>query len=199
MSKLMRVALYARVSTTDKGQDPELQLRELREYASRRAWQIVGEYVDSISGSKESRPRLNALMKAARQRRFDAVLVWKLDRFGRSLKHLVTALDDLHAVGVAFVSLKEGLDLSTPTGRLTFHIVAAIAEFERELIRERVRAGMAHARSKGRKLGRPSVKVDMAVVTARRAAGESLRSIARDLGVSASLLVKLSKAAQGSA
>jgi putative DNA-invertase from lambdoid prophage Rac len=138
---------------------------------------------------------LNALMKAARQRRFDAVLVWKLDRFGRSLKHLVTSLDDLHAVGVAFVSLKEGLDLSTPTGRLMFHIIGAIAEFERELIRERVKAGMALARAKGRTLGRPRAEVDMTDVSARRAAGESLRSIAHDLGVSASLLVKLAKAA----
>ena len=117
MENSLRVAVYARVSTTDNCQDPELQLRELREYAARRGWAVAGEYVDAgVSGSKESRPQLNALMKAAKQRRFDTVLVWKLDRFGRSLKHLVTALADLHAVGVAFVSFKEGLDLSTPTG-----------------------------------------------------------------------------------
>ena len=165
------------------------------EYAARRGWAMAGEYIDAgVSGSKESRPQLNALMKAAKQRRFDAVLVWKLDRFGRSLRHLVTALADLHAVGVAFVSFKEGLDLSTPTGRLMFHIVGAIAEFERELIRERVRAGMAHARSKGRKLGRPTANVDLRDVSARRAAGESLRAIARDLGCSPALLVKRANA-----
>jgi putative DNA-invertase from lambdoid prophage Rac len=146
-----------------------------------------------VSGSKESRPQLNALMKAAKQRRFDAVLVWKLDRFGRSLKHLVTALADLHAMGIAFVSFKEGLALSTPTGRLMF-IIGAIVEFERELIRERVRAGMHHARSKGRKLGRPTANVDMRDVSARRAAGDSLRAIARDLGCSPALLVKRSRA-----
>jgi DNA invertase Pin-like site-specific DNA recombinase len=195
MENNLRVALYARVSTTDKGQDPELQLRELREFAARRSWTIAREYVDAgVSGSKESRPQLNALMKAAKQRRFDAVLVWKLDRFGRSLKHLVTALADFHEMGVAFVSFKEGLDLSTPTGRLMFHIVGAIAEFERELIRERVRAGMAHARSKGRKLGRPTANVDIREVNARRAAGQTLRSIARDLGCSPALLVNRSRA-----
>lgn len=195
MDSNLRVAIYARVSTIDKRQDPELQLRELREYAGRRGWQIEAEYVDAgVSGAKESRPQLNTLMKAARQRQFDAVLVWKLDRFGRSLKNLVTALADLHAMGIAFVSFREGLDLSTPTGRLMFHIVGAIAEFERELIRERVRAGMANARFKGRKLGRPAAYVDMFSVGARRASGESLRAIARDLGVSPALLVKRSRA-----
>jgi DNA invertase Pin-like site-specific DNA recombinase len=170
-------------------------LRELREYTARRGAQIVGEFVDNgVSGSKESRPQLNALMKGARQRRFDAVLVWKLDRFGRSLKHLVTALADLHDVGVAFVSFKEGLDLSTPTRRLMFHIVGAIAEFERELIRERVKAGIANAKSKGVRVGRPASDVDILGVSARRAAGKSLRAIARDLGCSPALLVKRAKA-----
>src|SRR5450755_4819469 len=155
------IALYARVSTLNGHQDPEMQLRELREYARLRGWKIFGEYVDNgVSGSKESRPALNRLMADAHSRRFDAVLVWKIDRFGRSLKHLVNALADLAALGVAFVSLRDNLDLSTPSGRLMFQIIGAMAEFERALIQERVRAGLRNARAKGRRLGRPRVIVD---------------------------------------
>jgi DNA invertase Pin-like site-specific DNA recombinase len=122
----MRVAIYARVSTLH-GQNPEMQLSELREYASRREWTIVDSYVDKgVSGSKESRPELNRLMADAHRRRFDAVLVWKIDRFGRSLKHLVNAIADLAAYGVAFVSLRDSLDLSTPSGRLMFQIIGAV-------------------------------------------------------------------------
>jgi DNA invertase Pin-like site-specific DNA recombinase len=124
------VALYARVSTSNGHQDPEMQLRELREYAERRGWQVVGEYIDhGVSGSKESRPELNRLMADVHQRRFDAILVWKIDRFGRSLKHLVNALADLGAYGVAFVSLRDNLDLSTPSGRLMFQIIGAMADY----------------------------------------------------------------------
>ena len=152
---MMRVALYARVSTLN-GQSPEMQLAELREYVFRRGWETFGEYVDSgISGSKESRPELNRLMADAHTRRFDVVLVWKVDRFGRSLKHLVNALADLDAYGVAFVSLRDNLDLSTPSGRLMFQIIGAMAEFERSLIQERVRAGLRNAILKGKTLGRP--------------------------------------------
>ena len=126
----MRVGIYARVSTLI-GQSPEMQLAELREYASRRGWEIYGEYVDSgVSGSKESRPELNRLMSDVHLRRFDVVLCWKVDRFGRSLKHLVNALADLDSYGVAFVSLRDNLDLSTPSGRLMFQIIGAMAEFE---------------------------------------------------------------------
>jgi DNA invertase Pin-like site-specific DNA recombinase len=136
----MRVGIYARVSTLI-GQSPEMQLAELREYAARRGWEIYGEYVDSgISGSKESRPELNRLMLDVHQRRFDVVLCWKVDRFGRSLKHLVNALAALDSYGIAFVSLRDNLDLSTPSGRLMFQIIGAMAEFERSLIQERVRA-----------------------------------------------------------
>src|SRR5258706_16316692 len=146
----MRAALYARVSTSDKGQDPEVQLRELREYCQRRGFTITGEYVDiGVSGSKDSRPQLNRLLAAAHRRQCDAVLVWKLDRFGRSLKHLVNALAEFESLGVAFISLKESLDLTTPAGRLMFGVIAAMAEFERDLIRERVKAGIAYRRSKG--------------------------------------------------
>jgi DNA invertase Pin-like site-specific DNA recombinase len=190
----LRVALYGRVSTLDKGQDVNLQLNELREYSERRGWTIAGEYVDNgISGAKESRPELNRLMADAKKRKFDAIAVWKLDRFGRSLKHLVITLADLESLGIAFVSLRDGFDLSTPSGRLMFQIIGAMSEFERNLIRERVKAGMAHAKAKGRVLGRARVHVDMAAVEVRRANGESLRSIARGLGVSAALLVKRAK------
>ena len=177
-----RVALYARVSTL-LGQSPEMQLVELREYAARRGWHVIGEYVDRASGIKESRPELNRLMTDARRRKFDMIAVWKIDRFGRSLKHLVNALAELEAVGVAFVSLRDNLDLSTPAGRLMFQIIAAMAEFERALIQERVRAGLRNARQRGKRLGRPRVVVDVAQIRSLRAVGASWRTISRQLGV----------------
>jgi DNA invertase Pin-like site-specific DNA recombinase len=180
----MRVAIYARVSTTN-GQSPEMQLSELREYASRRGWEIYGEYVDSgVSGSKESRPELNRLMSDVHQRRFDVVLCWKVDRFGRSLKHLVNALDDLDSYGVAFVSLRDNLDLSTPSGRLMFQIIGAMAEFERSLIQERVRAGLRNAKLKGKTLGRPRRIVNGDEMVRLRKQGESFREIAKAVGAS---------------
>jgi len=134
-----------------------MQTRELLEYCEHRGWQVAGEYVDAgVSGAKDSRPELNRLMGDAHRRRFDTILVWKLDRFGRSLRHLVNALADLEARGIAFVSLRDNLDLSTPSGRLMFQIIGAMAEFERALIAERVKAGMRNARAKGRRIGRPS-------------------------------------------
>src|SRR5882724_10383652 len=180
----MRTAVYARVSTLI-GQSPEMQLVELREYASRRGWEIYGEYVDSgISGSKESRPQLNRLMSDAQKRHVDAVLCWKVDRFGRSLKHLVNALADLDSYGVAFVSLRDNLDLSTPSGRLMFQIIGAMAEFERSLIQERVRAGLRNAILKGKTLGRPRRIVNGAEMARLREQGASLREIARAVGAS---------------
>jgi DNA invertase Pin-like site-specific DNA recombinase len=155
---MKRTALYARVSTNNGQQDPEMQLRELREYAAHRDLTITAEYVDQgVSGAKESRPSLNRLMIDARQRKIDCVLVWKLDRFARSLKHLVNALAEFEALGVAFVSLRDNLDLSTPSGRLMFQIIGAMAEFERALIQERVKAGLRNARAKGKQLGRPKL------------------------------------------
>jgi len=155
----LRVALYARVSTRDKGQNPELQLAELREFAADRGWQIIGEFVDmGVSGSKDTRPQLDAMMRQAKARKLDVIAVWKLDRFGRSLRHLVDTLAELEAVGVAFVSLTDQIDLSTPAGKLMFHVIGAMAEFERALIQERVRAGLAVAQSKGKTLGRPRVR-----------------------------------------
>ena len=152
---MKRVALYARVSTSNGHQDPEMQLRELREYVQRRGWAISGEYVDHMTGSKDRRPALDRLIVAAKRREFDCVLVWKLDRFARSLKHLVNALAEFEALGIAFVSLRDNLDLSTPSGRLMFQIIGAMAEFERSLIVERVKAGLRNAKSKGKQLGRP--------------------------------------------
>jgi DNA invertase Pin-like site-specific DNA recombinase len=160
-----------------------MQLRELREYAKHRGLTIIGEYIDKMTGSKDSRPDLNRLMADASQRKFDAVLVWKLDRFGRSLRHLVNAIAELEALGVAFVSLRDNLDLSTPSGRLMFQIIGAMAEFERSLIQERVRAGLRNARSKGKRLGRPRAVVDATEIASLRTSGASWRAIAHELGV----------------
>ena len=144
-----RIALYARVSTLH-GQDPEMQLRELPEYADHRGWEISGEYIDQcISGSKEFRPVLNRLTVAAHRRHLDAVLVWKIDRLGRSFQHLVNALADLADCGAALVGLRDNLDLSTPSGRLMFQIIGAKAEFEKSLIQERVKAGLRNAQAEG--------------------------------------------------
>src|SRR6266581_7443449 len=168
----MRTALYARVSTSDKGQDPEMQLRELREHCKRRGWEIIGEYVDvGVSGSKDSRPELNKLVADAHRRKLDAILVWKLDRFGRSLKHLVNSLAEFESLGIAFISLKESLDLTTPSGRAMFGMIAVMTEFERSLIQERVRAGLAHARAKGKRLGRAPAVVDLRAAHKLRADG----------------------------
>jgi DNA invertase Pin-like site-specific DNA recombinase len=191
-AQITRVALYGRVSTSNGQQDPEMQLRELREYSSRREWTITQEYIDhGVSGAVNSRPALNRLMADAHRRCFDAVLVWKLDRFGRSLRHLVNALAELEALGVAFVSLRDNLDLSTPSGRLMFQIIGAMAEFERSLIVERVKAGLRNAKAKGRKLGRPRVGLDRAKIAPLRASGASLRTIAAQFGVSVSTIHSL--------
>jgi len=182
LSQPSRVALYGRVSTLNHNQDPELQMRELREYAEHRGWKIAGEYIDQgVSGSKDSRPALNRLMADACTRKFDVLLVWKLDRFGRSLRHLVNALAELEALGVAFVSLRDNLDLSTPASRLMFQIIGAMAEFERALIQERVRAGLRNARSKGKRLGRPTVIVDRSRIASLRAQGHGWKAIAREM------------------
>lgn len=179
---IQRIALYARVSTLNSHQDPEMQLSELREYANRRGLSIHEEYVDQgVSGSKESRPALNRLMADAQRCKFDAVLVWKIDRFGRSLKHLVNSLADLSAYGIAFISLKDNLDLSTPSGRLMFQIIGAMAEFERALIQERVRAGLRNAKAKGKRIGRPQVKIDSSKVLDLRSQGLSWRAISDQL------------------
>ncbi len=179
----MKAAIYARVSTTN-GQDPTVQTRELKEYCERRGWKIAGEYVDQgISGAKEKRPELDRLMADAHRRRFDAVVVWKFDRFARSVSHLLRALETFKALGIEFVSLSEQVDTSTPTGRMIFTVLGAVAELERSLIAERVRAGLRNARAKGKRLGRPPRAVDRARIAALRRVGRSWAAIGQELGV----------------
>ena len=181
----VRAAIYARVSTTQHGQDPTLQTRELKEYCSRRKWKIAGCYVDmGVSGAMDSRPELNRLMADAHRRRFDAVVVWKFDRFARSVSHLLRALETFKALGIDFVSLSEQVDTSTPTGKMVFTVLGAVAELERSLIAERVRAGLRNARAKGKKLGRPRVVVDATRIAALRRSGGSWAKVCRELGVS---------------
>ncbi len=182
-TRLQRAAIYARVSTHN-GQDPEMQLREVREYCARRGWEVAGEYVDcGISGSKERRPELDRLLADCRKRYVDAVVVYRYDRFARSLRQLVNALEEFRGLGIDFVSLHEGVDTSTPNGRLIFGIFATIAEFERELIRDRVRSGIASARAKGKRLGRPRVEFDVAKAQSLRDGGRSWRQISAELSV----------------
>ncbi len=178
----MRVALYARVSTVDKGQDVGLQLRDLRQYVKARRWVLHREYIDEISSGK-ARPALQVMEDACRKRQVDVVLVWRLDRLGRSLKHLVLFLDELRSLGIDFVSYRENIDFTTSSGKLMFQLLAAFAEFEREVIRERVRAGLANARAKGKVLGRPRKVIDHAQLVARRKGGASFRRIAKETGI----------------
>jgi len=181
---IQRAAIYARVSTFD--QEPENQLAELRRFATARGWD-VREYVDhGVSGSKERRPALDEMVADAKRRRFDAVVVWRLDRLGRNLKHLITLIDEMQALGIAFVSLNEGIDATTPAGKLQLHILAAIAEFERARIQERVRAGLARAKAQGRRLGRPVSDVPVNKLIA--VTGLSNAVAALQLGVSVSTL-----------
>lgn len=175
----MKAAIYARVSTVD--QEPENQLQELRRYCEARGWTAV-EYVDrGVSGTKDRRPALDTLIRDAKRRRFDVLVCWRLDRLGRNLKHLITLLDDLQALGVGFVTLGESIDTTTPAGRLQLHILSAISQFERERVRERVIAGLQRARRQGTRLGRPRK-----VPTTIAIPGDSVRAAARTWGVSKS-------------
>lgn len=177
----MRVAAYCRVSTSD--QEPANQLLEIQRYVNARGWMLSGEFIDrGISGVSTSRPALDEMLRLARRRRLDGVVVWSLDRLGRNLRHLILTLDEMAALGVAFVSLAEGIDTSTPAGRLQLHVLGAIAEFERCRIAERVRAGVARARAEGKRLGRPRRQVPPSALEAVR--GLSAGKAARVLGVS---------------
>jgi DNA invertase Pin-like site-specific DNA recombinase len=181
----MRAAIYGRISTSNHGQDIGLQTRELRQFCEARGWQVTGEYLDEgISGAKDSRPELNRLMADAGRRRFDMVAVWRFDRFARSVSHLLRALEQFNSLGIAFVSLSEQIDTTTPTGKMIFTVLGAVAELERSLIAERVRAGLRNARAKGKRLGRPRVAVDVARIASLRASGLSWPAVARELGVS---------------
>jgi len=176
----MRVALYARVSTRD--QSCELQLRDLRAYCAARGFTIFREYVDQgVSGATNSRPELDKLMGDARKRKIEAVICWRFDRFARSCRHLLLALEEFRELGVGFVSYMESIDTTSALGRAIFTIVAAVAELEKNLIVERVQAGINHARAKGKRLGRPTRYVDIDRVVELQAAGKSLRQIAAAL------------------
>src|SRR6202140_543676 len=178
----MRIAIYARVSTKD--QSCELQVRDLRSYCAARGFDLVREYVDvGQSGAKDSRPELNILMDDARKRQFDAIVVWRFDRFARSTKHLLSALDEFRSLGIQFISYQENIDTSSPLGQAMFTIVSAVAQLERDLIRERVSAGIRNARANGKKLGRPKSGVNNERILELKGEGQSLRQIAASLGV----------------
>jgi DNA invertase Pin-like site-specific DNA recombinase len=186
-----RVAIYTRVSTTNHGQDVTVQTRELEEFARARGWQIVGQYLDAgVSGAKDSRPELNQLMGDAHKRKFDVVVVWKFDRFARSVSHLLRALETFQSLGIEFVSLSEQMDTSTPTGKMVFTVLGAVAELERSLIAERVRAGLRNARANGKRLGRPRKSLDSGRIAALRAQGVGWRAIAKELRVGVGTLYR---------
>src|ERR1017187_3968205 len=176
----MRIAIYARVSTKD--QSCELQVRDLRAYCTARGFDLVREYVDvGQSGAKDSRPELNKLMDDARKRQFDAIVVWRFDRFARSTKHLLSALEEFRSLGIQFISYQENIDTSSALGQALFTIVSAVAQLERDLIRERVNAGIRHARACGKQLGRPRRIVDREELVRLKEEGASLREIAKKL------------------
>src|ERR1017187_2634642 len=178
----MRVAIYCRVSTKD--QSCELQMRDLRTYCAARKFTIFREYIDEgESGAKNSRPELNELMADARKRKFDLVVVWRFDRFASSTKHLLLALEEFRALGIQFISYQENIDTSSPLGQALFTIVSAVAQLERDLIRERVNAGIRHARACGKQLGRPRRVVDRDEIVRLKEEGASLRQIAKKLRI----------------
>ncbi len=181
----MKIALYARVSTD--GQDPEVQLHALRLHATNRGWIIVEEFVDhGYSGAKEKRPALDRMIKAAWTGTFQAVLVWRFDRFARSVKHLITALEQFRSLNINFISLQEQFDTSTPIGHAMFTIIGAMAQLERDIIRERVKAGLDRARARGIRLGRPVTPATPDEVLGLTQQGLSLPEIAKRLHCSRS-------------
>jgi DNA invertase Pin-like site-specific DNA recombinase len=182
-----RVAIYARVSTGQ--QDCETQILTLKEYAQNRGLEVTGIYQDAgLSGASVTRPQLDALMMDARRRRFDTVLVFRFDRFARSVKHLLQALEEFRSLGIDFISFSEAIDTGTPMGKMIFTMVGAIAEFERDLIKERVQAGIHRAKAQGKKLGRPRAAIDMDRARELQKEGKSLREIARVLNCGKSTL-----------
>ncbi len=183
-NSLTRVAIYGRVSTINHGQDVSMQTRELEQFAQARGWRLVDSYLDiGISGVKDKRPELDRLMADAHKRRFDVVCCWRFDRFARSVSHLLRALETFKALGIDFVSFSEQMDTSTPAGKMVFTVLGAVAELERSLIVERVKAGLRNARAKGKRLGRPRRIVDNSRIAALRAEGLSWARIAERLGV----------------
>jgi DNA invertase Pin-like site-specific DNA recombinase len=195
-NKEMRVALYARCSTHDKGQNPEVQLSPLREFCKARGWSCVGEFVDNgFSGAKDKRPQLDKLMNLAKKRQVDCIVVWKLDRWGRSLKHLVNSLSELQSLGVSFVSYSENIDLSTAAGTMMFHVIGAMCQFERSLCQDRIRAGMSLAVAKGVRIGRtptPSTVIAK-VISVYEAKKAGVRDISKNCGVPRSTVFRILK------
>jgi DNA invertase Pin-like site-specific DNA recombinase len=191
-NSLQRVAIYGRVSTTNHGQDVTLQTSELEQFALARGWHLVDSYLDlGISGCKDRRPQLDRLMADAHRRKFDVVIVWKFDRFARSVSHLLRALETFKALGIDFVSFSEQMDTSTPAGKMVFTVLGAVAELERSLIVERVKAGLRNARAKGKRLGRPRRIVDVSRVAMLRSQGIGWREIAGQLGVGIGTLYRV--------
>ena len=191
-----RAALYMRISTKGHGQTTDTQAVALREYAERRGFQVIDEYRDEgISGAKDRRPQLDRMMQDARKRRFDAVLVARFDRFARSTKHLVLALEEFSSLGVDFISLNESIDTSSPMGRMVFTVIAAVAELERSIIRERVVMGLDRAKRQGKRLGRPKTFVSESKIQQLASDGLSLRQIAEHMGVSHTKVARLLRSA----
>jgi DNA invertase Pin-like site-specific DNA recombinase len=190
-----RAAVYARISTTNHGQDVAMQTRDLEQFAQARGWRLVDSYLDlGISGSKDKRPQLDRLMADAHKRRFDVVIVWRFDRLARSVSHLLRALETFKALGIDFVSFSEQMDTSTPAGKMVFTVLGAVAELERSLIVERVRAGLRNARANGKTLGRPRVAVDAARIGSLRSQGLSWAKIAGQLGVGEGTVYRMAHA-----
>jgi len=193
-------AVYSRISTVSHGQDSTMQTRELIEYCERRGWEIFESYVDEgVSGKKDSRPQLNRLMADAHARRFDVVVVWRFDRFSRSVSHLCRTLETFRALKIDFVSMMEQIDTTTPAGTFVFHVLAAVAQSERETTVERVRAGLRNARAKGKRLGRPTKCVDVDRINSLRASGQSWRSIAATMKLSVGTVYAAARSQHGKA
>ena len=186
---MKQVALYMRVSTVD--QHPETQLHDLRGLAAQRGFEIIREYTDKISGAKAKRPGLDQLLADARRGKFDVVMVWAFDRLARSVRHLLEVLDELNHLEIKFVSFRENIDTGGPLGRALIVIIGAIAELERNLIIERVRAGMRRAKLEGRRIGRPPLHVDRNALVRDRARGQSLRQLAKGYGISRASVVRV--------
>jgi DNA invertase Pin-like site-specific DNA recombinase len=186
---MKRLALYMRVSTVD--QHPETQLHDLRGLAAQRGFEIVQEYTDQISGAKAKRPGLDQLLSDARRGKFDVVMVWAFDRLARSVRHLLEVLDELNHLEIEFVSFRENIDTGGPLGRALIVIIGAIAELERNLIIERVRAGMRRAKLEGRRIGRPPLNVDRNALIHDRSRGQSLRQLAKGYGISRASVIRV--------
>ncbi len=179
-----RVALYARVSTLDKGQDPETQLVQLRQYAQARNFEVITEFIDYASGTSEDRTQYKLMMAAAKKRKIDVVLVWRYDRFARSTQALVNALKEFQSLGIDFISYQENIDTTTPTGELIFHVMASLAQFESFLISQRVKAGIARAKAQGKHISRPPIAKQMQekIIELQRE-GVSMNKISKTLGI----------------